>query len=47
MSHNNATLCIDGIKINGIHFLTTILATLCIIQLNGFQPRHAQLTGVY
>jgi hypothetical protein len=24
MSHNNATLCIDGIKINGIHFLTTI-----------------------
>jgi hypothetical protein len=23
-NHNNAVLCIDGIKINGLHFLTTV-----------------------
>jgi hypothetical protein len=23
-NHNNATLCIDGIKINGLQFLTTV-----------------------
>jgi hypothetical protein len=24
MNHNNATLCIDGIKSNGLHFMTTV-----------------------